>query len=178
MTARAVCIRMERSIASWIDEPLALKASTITGTLWLSPLLVPTLGLVLPSLLLLEFIQRLRVHRHAWAWSVVVDVHIGAGGWLHDAWRRAWHGWSGLCLPGLIMVVPHGAGTHVPMPASQPENEATHLRHEMRHTAQWMLFGPLFPIAYLVGTIIGAYRGHAYRMNPFEVDARKASILP
>lgn len=43
-------------------------------------------------------------------------------------------------------------------------------RHEARHVQQWMWFGPLLPLAYLVCLAIWGYRE-----NPFERDARRNS---
>ena len=50
--------------------------------------------------------------------------------------------------------------------------------HERRHVVQNMILGPLFLPLYALGYLIGWYRGATYRMNPFEVDARKAAHEP
>jgi hypothetical protein len=42
------------------------------------------------------------------------------------------------------------------------------LRHERRHFVQACWWGPLLPLAYLIGMLWG------YERNPFEVDARSA----
>lgn len=57
-------------------------------------------------------------------------------------------------------------------------DDAAHERcavHEHRHIQQCMVFGPLSPVLYVIGLAIGACRGHAYRLNPMEVDARRAA---
>lgn len=49
------------------------------------------------------------------------------------------------------------------------------MRHEEAHVRQWRRWGyVLFPLAYLVGAGIGVVRGDAYRLNPFEIAARRA----
>ena len=49
------------------------------------------------------------------------------------------------------------------------------MRHEEAHVRQWRRWGyVLFPLAYLMGSLIGLVRGSAYRLNPFEVAARRA----
>jgi hypothetical protein len=53
--------------------------------------------------------------------------------------------------------------------------DLTLLTHELRHVWQQRRWGPLFFPAYGVASLLALARGgHAYRDNPFEVDARKA----
>lgn len=47
--------------------------------------------------------------------------------------------------------------------------------HELAHIRQYERWGPLFVPAYLAASVGARLRGrHAYRDNPFEIDARRA----
>jgi hypothetical protein len=87
-------------------------------------------------------------------------AHVG--GW----WAR-WH-----------RLVGTGAGTCGRVVIYRDEQAARSsrlVRHEGRHVAQCMALGILWPVAYALGLVVGAARGHPYRLNPLEVDARRAA---
>lgn len=72
-----------------------------------------------------------------------------------DWHRRRWAPWGGLALPYAIM-----------LNTMLFEVEL----HELRHTKQWLLLGPLFPFVYLGGLIAaGGYAG-----NFLETDANRS----
>ncbi len=80
---------------------------------------------------------------------VIRFVVVMDGGW----YSRRWQGWAGFALPFAIIVKPN------PTPKTE--------RHELRHTDQWLVLGPLYPVVY--GLLL-LFTG--YRANPFEQDAR------
>lgn len=143
---------------------------SIAGTLWLAPLSIPTLCLVVPLLSALGLVLDIHMHRVGAVWAIIADVDTAQStpAW----WRNAWRRWSGLALPHLVLL--NARKDH----PSYDDAKEHALGHEMRHETQWMLFGPLFPIAYLIGMIIGATRGKAYALNPFEIDARSTQEHP
>lgn len=59
---------------------------------------------------------------------------------------------------------------------------ATHerlLRHELEHTRQAFCWGPLFPLAYVLASLIAGIRtGRWYADNAFERQARAAERIP
>lgn len=78
------------------------------------------------------------------------------------AWLRGlWMGWGGHALPYAVV---YGLRDFVPLSLQ---------RHELRHTDQWLVFGPLFVPLYLLFSLLAGYEG-----NPFEVDADRASSRP
>ena len=68
-------------------------------------------------------------------------------------WTQLWDGWAGHALPFAIVTVPR--------PTMQT------VKHELRHTEQWLKLGPLFPVVYLALLI-----AHGYKNHPLERDAR------
>jgi hypothetical protein len=117
----------------------------LLGVLWVLPVALPIwLVYLLPCWALgwLRF--------DGWARRGVVRFRVvAARGW----YARLWRSWAGFAAPYAIL-----------LRTTDPETE----RHELRHTDQWLLFGPLFPLAYL-----GALAAVGYHANPFEADARR-----
>ena len=85
-----------------------------------------------------------RTHRTSVEFTVELD---GQPSW----WIAAWLRWDGLSLPFAIVL------------KKQSSRE-----HELRHSWQWLVLGPLFPVVYLVMFIVFGYRNH-----PLERDARR-----
>ncbi len=122
----------------------------IIGAVWMLPVAVPIWVLyVLPF------------------WALGWHKHVGSSGrrmvarfrvvddappWL----RRLWEGWAGHALPFAVVY----RSVFVPRPTQ---------RHELRHTDQWLVLGPLFPIVYVALHFVCGYRD-----NPLERDARAA----
>jgi len=84
---------------------------------------------------------------------------------LHSKW---WSNWGGLGLPCAYIYRDDSLHSW-----DRRFIEKT-CRHERRHCIQWFILGPLFPFVYCFGLLIGAIRGDPYKMNPLEIDARKA----
>jgi hypothetical protein len=48
------------------------------------------------------------------------------------------------------------------------------IAHELTHTQQWAIWGPLFPLVYSLASVIATSQsGHYYRDNIFEKQARR-----
>lgn len=78
--------------------------------------------------------------------------------WNHWFWRRVTAPWvRAITIRNTIYVM-----------GNPPLSEQT-LRHELRHVEQWRYHGTIgFVVRYLWGWV-----RHGYRMNPFEIDARR-----
>lgn len=82
-------------------------------------------------------------------------------------------GWPGHWLQHVLPGFPIAAITlgHVVL-ASNPDMLARTRRHERVHVAQYMLWGPLFPLAYGLASLVALLRGRpAHRGNCFEASA-------
>jgi peptidoglycan L-alanyl-D-glutamate endopeptidase CwlK len=72
-----------------------------------------------------------------------------------DSWyTRAWDGWAGFAAPYAVLLK-HGSVYSTEL-------------HELRHTDQWLLLGPLFPVVY--GALLAVA---GYHENYLEADARR-----
>jgi len=84
------------------------------------------------------------------------NVTVVRGGWAAYLLNKG--GWGAMTL-GEVIITP------------DPSNLPAIYNHELGHVDQARVLGPLFPILYPVGTLIGAVRGDYHDANPFEVDA-------
>ncbi len=119
------------------------------GYFWASPISLPAL---LPAWL---------AARSGGFWQVRDGVLEAAGGW------------TGLLLQKLLPGFPIAAITlgHVVL-ASCPEMLERTRRHERVHVAQYGRWGPLFPFAYALASLLAWAQGRPpYRGNCFEVEA-------
>lgn len=121
-----------------------MKALRLLGALWLLPVAIPVWLLYLLPAWWLRCISLSR--RHGLAVEFHVD-HCCAPLW----WRSLWRGWGGHAMPFAIVLS---------IPAERIR------RHELRHTDQWLLLGPLFPVVYLLLLAVYGYDAH-----PLERDA-------
>ena len=121
------------------------------GRLWALPVAVPVWLLYLLPAWALGLLRPMRTHPGVVEWWAIPR-------W--EWWRRLWSGWSGHALPYAIVL------TWEPLPPGV-------VRHELRHTDQWLVLGPLFPIVYLVLLLACGYHHH-----PLEQDARAREDLP
>jgi hypothetical protein len=80
-------------------------------------------------------------------------------------WRRQWAPWAGLALPFCVIINPHGSARSL-----SDKEIAKVIKHELRHTDQWLWLGPLFPLVYVILLAIKGYENH-----PLELDASKHS---
>lgn len=69
------------------------------------------------------------------------------------AWESHWQRWAGLALPHAVLLNSEVAVTEL---------------HELRHTDQWLAFGPLFLPLYGIGLLAEGYDRHF-----LEEDARR-----
>jgi len=101
----------------------------------------------------------------------VTAVLFRTGPWLS---RLMGDTWAGFCVGDAVFLAPKWV-SHSGVRA-----------HELRHKDQVHVFGPTMPLFYAVGWLVSAYRWERtrvgplwwegfYRLNPFEVDARKAA---
>jgi len=84
------------------------------------------------------------------------NVTVVRGGWAAYLLNKG--GWGAMTL-GEVIITP------------DPSNLPAIYNHELGHVDQARVLGPLFPILYPVGALIGAVRGDYHDANPFEVDA-------
>lgn len=115
------------------------------GLLWVLPVAVLIwLGYIGPALALGW------LRWDGWARFGVARFRVVAG----DNWHtRRWTGWAGLALPGAAI-----------MNSARLLDEL----HELRHTDQWLVLGPLFPVVYGAIWLVTGYQAH-----PLEADARR-----
>lgn len=91
----------------------------------------------------------------------------------HDGVLEAAGGWTGRLLRRGIPGFPVAAITlgHIVL-ASDPDALERTRRHERVHVAQYARWGPLFPFAYALASLLAWLRGQPpYRGNCFEIEA-------
>ena len=119
------------------------------ASLWALPVAVPIWALYLLPFWALgwherdkpsgsRFVARFRVTKRAPAWLL-----------------KRWVGWAGHAMPFAVVTSPDGATPRT-------------MTHERRHTDQWLVLGPVFPVVYLA-----RYVAVGYRDNELEEDARR-----
>lgn len=131
-----------------LNEPLALLLRGLTY-FWTAPITLPALLLALLA----------RCSGGHWQWREGVLEACG--------------GWTGRLLQKLLPGFPIAAITlgHVVL-ASCPDTLERTRRHERVHVAQYMRWGPLFPLAYVLASLVAWLQGQpAYRGNCFEAEA-------
>ncbi len=117
------------------------------GALWVLPVALPIWLLYLLPAVALGWLKIRRRERF-----LVVRFEVtGSDGWYVDRWAR----WGGQALPFAVLINP-------------VRSSPTLTLHELRHTDQWLLFGPLFFPLWALFNVT-----HTYRRNPFEVDASR-----
>lgn len=96
---------------------------------------------------------RLRLAGRA-RWDVIKFHVILKESW--NPWFKLWEYFVGRTLPFAILI--------------RPDHEhPIIMAHELRHSDQWLILGPLFPLLYYALHLI--FDGH--ERNPLEIDAHK-----
>lgn len=83
------------------------------------------------------------------------DTRLGR--WWRSKWVTDYRAWIGMALPMCVILRAEIADKVI-------------LRHEIRHTDQWLVLGIFFPVAYMAMKMIYGYEDH-----PLEKDARRWS---
>jgi len=115
------------------------------GWLWVIPVAIPIWLFYLLPLWGLGFIR----FDCSAPWRAIVFRAVSSPQW----WVHLWSGWGGHALPFAIVLRWFTSDETV--------------RHELRHTDQWLWLGPLFPPVYGVLRLFCGYID-----NPLERDAR------
>lgn len=113
-----------------------------------------------------------------WTWALLGPLlaflllpFLGPSGFSHWRWR------NGVLWVPVERLLPKWAGAQCWGGVVLTRRETPPLLtlfHEDRHSTQWALLGPLFPVAYAVAWMVA---GFSYRDNWFERDARIYSTL-
>jgi hypothetical protein len=127
-------------------------AARILGTVWLAPIALP--------IWLLYLLPFWALGWHAfvgWDSPMVARfaVSVRAPRWLQLRWDR----WAGHAMPFAVVFARFAVPDRV-------------LAHELRHTDQWLVLGPLFPLVYGVLLLT-----HGYANHPLERDADRYARL-
>lgn len=123
-----------------------MSALRILGALWVLPVALPVWLLYLLPAWAFGLIRPAGRHGLVVEFNTKIST---APRW----WFELWAGWAGHAMPFAIVL---------------RISDDNIVRHELRHTDQWLLFGPLFPVVY------GALRLlYGYERNPLEADARR-----
>jgi hypothetical protein len=112
------------------------------GRVWVFPIALVIWVFYLLPLWGLGLLKRVRYEQ-----GVAVFCPVLRWGW----YKWLWNDWAGHALPYAIVI-----------------RSERSFQHELGHTNQWLLFGPLFPLVFLIGLIFWGYINH-----PLEVNARK-----
>lgn len=121
-----------------------MNAARLLLSLWLLPITIPVWLLYILPLWALGWIE----YTGSPGFLVARFYTVDSGNWYSKLWRS----WGGQALP-------HAMVLRVPSVTTEA--------HELRHTDQWLVFGPLFPIVYVAILLVTGYVNH-----PFEKDAR------
>ena len=93
--------------------------------------------------------------------------------------QKLWRNWGGVGLP-CAYIVKYKTFMSKQLEEGKSNPYITKIlrilrQHEKRHVLQWFVFGPLFPLVYILGMYAGLAHGDHYNLNPLEMDAVKAS---
>ncbi len=122
----------------------------LIGAIWVLPVAIPIWVFYLVPLWATGRVVRVGA-ASPWVFRFLV---VQDGGWYSRAWGR----WSGFAMPFAIIM------------RSTADKKTE--RHELRHTDQWLLLGPLFPIAYGLLLLLYGYGSHPLELDAIEVARR------